>query len=112
MDIFKEREVARSKVLKEAGEWAQAFRAPCTVVLIGSYARGDFNKWSDVDVVLVSEFAERSPLKRLEGVDIPPGFEVIPLTLRELDRLLRKNDPIALEVKRGVVLRDDLGLSL
>jgi Nucleotidyltransferase domain. len=33
--------------------------------MIGSYARGDFNRWSDVDLVVISDF-KGNPLERLE----------------------------------------------
>ena len=44
--------------------------------------RGDFNLWSDVDVVLVSRFFEgMGVLERLGVVEEirPPGVEVVPL---------------------------------
>lgn len=42
--------------------WGPQFKV--SAILIGSYARGDFNKWSDVDVLLIAEFAG-NPLERL-----------------------------------------------
>lgn len=33
------------------------------VYLYGSYARGDFEKWSDLDVLVVLDTFERSPLE-------------------------------------------------
>ncbi|ABL79081.1 DNA polymerase, beta domain protein region [Thermofilum pendens Hrk 5] len=101
----------REEVVKEALEWASRLRGSVTAVLVGSYARGDFNEWSDVDVVLVSGEFKGGPLERLKAIEVPPGYEVIPLTPEEFERLLERGDQLALEaVERGVKLRDDLGL--
>ncbi len=82
-----------------------------TAVLVGSYARGDFNLWSDVDILLISREFRCDPVRRLEQIDIPAGFQVIPLTEREFQTLLEKNEPLILEaMEKGVVLKDDLKL--
>ncbi len=112
MEVLKERKRIREEVIKKAKEWARSLNFKATVILIGSYARGDFNLWSDVDIVIVSNDLKGSPLERLKEIEYPPGFEVIPLTTDELQILLRKNNPIALDIKHyGIILRDDLGLS-
>jgi len=98
----------RSKVLKEVKEWARSLPFKSTVILVGSYARGDFNLWSDIDVVVIAGF-KGNPVERLRGIEHPPGFEVIPLTPEEFAVLLSKRNPLTLEaLERGVVLRDDL----
>lgn len=111
MEVLEERRRVRERVVEEARRWAAALPFRSSAVLIGSYARGDFNKWSDVDVLLVAEF-EGDPLRRLRSIDAPPGYQVIPLTPRELERLLERGDPLAREAASvGVVLRDDLGIA-
>lgn len=111
MEVIKRRVETRCRVVREALEWAESLSMRVSVVLIGSYARGDFNLWSDVDIVLVSEDLRGGPVERLRNIDAPPGYEVIPLTPGEFMRLLEKRNAIAVEaVERGVVLRDDLGL--
>jgi len=107
VEAIEERVRARERVVSEAKAWAQKLAFPATVVLIGSYARGDFNLWSDVDLLLVADFMG-SPLERLKGLDFPAGFEVIPLRLDELLRLVEKRDALAVEALNGVYLRDDL----
>ncbi|MUM63760.1 hypothetical protein D1867_00500 [Acidianus infernus] len=67
---------------------------------MGSYARGDFNVWSDVDILIIGDFKEENPLKRLEKIDFPPGFEVIPLTEEEFKKALEKNNPIIWDAKK------------
>ena len=110
MELIERRRRLRERVILEAKEWALGLPFRATAVLIGSYARGDFNLWSDVDVILISEL-KGSPVERLSRIDFPPGFEVIPLTPEEFLRLKKRRDPIALEAeKKGVVLRDDYGL--
>ena len=107
MEIIKQRRCLRKKVIEEAERWARSLPFKATAILIGSYARGDFNLWSDVDVILISEF-RGSPIQRLAQIDFPPGYEVIPLTLEEYKRLAEKGARLAVEArKHGVILRDD-----
>ncbi|NPA05329.1 MAG: nucleotidyltransferase domain-containing protein [Crenarchaeota archaeon] len=86
-----------------------------TVVLYGSYARGDFNEWSDVDVLVVAEGLPRNPLRRLDLVEecMREALLVEPVlvTPGEFESMLSKGNPLILDaVEHGVVLRDDLGL--
>lgn len=112
MEVVERRRKLRERVIEEASKWAGGLPFKVTAILIGSYARGDFNLWSDTDIVLVSEDFEGGPIRRLKALDIPPGFQVIPLTLKEFRRLLMRRNQLAVEVASyGIVLRDDLGLS-
>ena len=70
MEIVKERRRLRQRIIEEARRWARSLPFKATVILIGSYARGDFNLWSDVDVIVISEF-RGNPLRRLERIDFP-----------------------------------------
>mgnify|MGYP000725225589 CR=1 FL=1 len=111
MEVIKERRRLRERVVEEARQWALSLPFKATAILVGSYARGDFNLWSDVDVLLVADFKEPPP-RRLINVKVPPGFEVIPVTPSELRRLIDRGDALVVEaLRRGVVLRDDLKLS-
>ncbi len=106
------RKAERKRVLEEARAWARGLQGPVTVVLIGSYARGDFNEGSDVDLLVISDrFEGMKPHERIMELNAPPGYEPIPLTTREFQWGLEKRKPHAVEaLERGVVLRDDLGL--
>ncbi|BCU66866.1 DNA polymerase subunit beta [Sulfolobales archaeon HS-7] len=109
-DIIAERERNRREVIEKARTYVNSLKGKYSAFLIGSYARGDFNVWSDVDVLLIGEF-HGNALERLLELDLPPGFEVIPLTEEEFDRAVKKNNPIIWDVKgKGVILRDDLRL--
>lgn len=83
---------------------------PLSAVLIGSVARGDFNLWSDLDVLIISDNIPAEPLKRsrlLYSV-ARPLVEPKGYTRAEFEMLLRKKNPSAVAAaKEGVVLLDD-----
>lgn len=72
----------------------------------GSVARGDFNVWSDIDVVLVAADLPEDPLRRLDLFgDRPPKVEIVSFTPDEIETARRKNNPLVLEaLERGVPL--------
>jgi hypothetical protein len=85
------------------------------VLLIGSYSRGDFNLWSDIDLLLVfDEDLPKSPLKRHEMVVelLEPNMEAHIITLKELHTLLRKGNPYLIRaLKEATPILDPLGVS-
>lgn len=76
-------------------------------VVVGSVARGDFNVWSDVDVVVAERLPERAPDRAMFlAEDAPGGVQPIGFTPEELVLALRRGNPLAQEaVTGGVVLR-------
>ena len=75
--------------------------------VVGSVARGDFNVWSDVDVVVVADELPDHPAERtgllLSGA--PPGVQPVGFTPRELAAALARRNRILLELAdRGVML--------
>ncbi|MBI2169004.1 MAG: nucleotidyltransferase domain-containing protein [Actinobacteria bacterium] len=77
------------------------------VVVYGSVARGDFNIWSDVDVVVV---ADHLPVRSIDrwGVlgDRPGGVEPLAWTPAEWLGQVDRGNPIATEaIESGVWLR-------
>ena len=111
MEVIKRRERERERVIDIAKKWVSSLGFRLTAIMIGSYARGDFNLWSDVDILLISDELVGNPLERLRKLDPPPGFQIIPLTTREFKKLLERRDSMAREALRyGVFLRDDLGI--
>jgi predicted nucleotidyltransferase len=111
LEFIEARVKAREAVIAKVGKWVGMLGFHVTAVLIGSYARGDFNLWSDVDVLLVSDVFPERPLDRLKMVDPPEGVEIIPLTLKDFYRLLKRRNPLVVDAQKyGVILRDDLGL--
>lgn len=110
MEIIESRKRQRLEVIGQVSEFSKALNLKCTVLLIGSYARGDFNLWSDVDLLIIGEFSG-TPLERLKNFDLPEGYEAILLTPDELSKKRNKNDLFVKEsFKNGVTIRDDLHL--
>lgn len=111
MEIIKQREKKRIEIIETAKRWASSLDFDVTAILIGSYARGDFNLWSDVDILLISNVFKGNPLDRLRSINMPPGFQAIPINLEEFNTLKMKGDILVREaLKYGIVLRDDLQL--
>lgn len=111
MEVVERRRKLREKFIEEASNWVAELPFKATAILIGSYARGDFNLWSDIDILLISNDFKEGPLDRLKALDIPPGFQVIPLNPKEFKKFLTKKEHLAVEaVEAGIVLRDDLEL--
>jgi len=89
---------------------------PATVILHGSYARGDFNLWSDVDIlVVVGDDVELpdKPYKRLDLILdlLRPGFEVRVLRASELRRALARNPAARRALEGALIVLDMLGLA-
>lgn len=75
--------------------------------VVGSVARGDFNVWSDVDVVVIcDELPNRAPERAaLLAEGAPVGFQVIGFTPEEFRATLRRGNRLAREaVETGVAL--------
>ncbi len=80
-------------------------------VVVGSVARGDFNVWSDVDVlVLIDMLPDRAPDRlALAGDGAPAALQVIAYTPTEFVEAVRRRNRMALEaVQSGVVIRGEL----
>jgi hypothetical protein len=115
LGIVEQRRLMREEAIRTARGFAERVKAcfeKVSVVLIGSYARGDFN---DVDVLIVVEKAPGNPLERmdclLERCPPPAGVECIILSLSEFMRQKHLATPLYTEAcGQGVVLVDDLEL--
>jgi predicted nucleotidyltransferase len=104
------RHAERDRLIEAARAHAQALARRFRVrraAVVGSVARGDFNVWSDVDLLVVADdLPERVP-DRLAAVmeGRPPRIEVIAMTPAEFDearrrgnRLVQEMDSIGVEV--------------
>ena len=106
----KEKEREREEVIARARHYSLGLPFQCSVILLGSYARGDFNLWSDVDILVVGAFSS-NPVERYSELDFPPSFEVIPFREEEFHLSLKAGNPLIAEAaKIGVILRDDYNL--
>lgn len=83
---------------------------PLTAVLVGSVARGDFNRWSDIDVLIISDVLPAHPLKRMDLLyrSVEGGIEPKGYTRQQYLRMLLARHPWALDaVEHGILLMDD-----
>jgi len=85
-----------------AAAWARGLQARLrveAVVIFGSTARGDFNKWSDIDVLVIADGipADFGAAHALLTADAPPGVQPVGWSRAELRRRRRVGDPIATE---------------
>ncbi|ASJ10323.1 nucleotidyltransferase [Thermococcus sp. P6] len=83
-----------------------------TVILFGSYARGDYNLASDFDIIVVSDRLKGNPLRRTrELYRLNEEFlpvDIIAYTRKEFLRAMENLSPSALDaMKYGKVLHDD-----
>jgi predicted nucleotidyltransferase len=106
---------SRDRVLAELGEAARSMGVPpVSIVVFGSFARGDAGPESDVDVVMVHQRgAEVTPLwsegveswrhaaRRLTGNEV----EVMEVDERDIGLRLRSRRPVWLDIRReGIVI--------
>jgi hypothetical protein len=82
-----------------------------SVVLYGSVARGDFNRSSDIDVLVVSDNLPKRFLDRLSLLmgKADAGIEPKGYTVSEFKTLVKKKS-FAFMLSDRIVLVDDLGL--
>jgi uncharacterized protein len=104
------RRAERARLIATVEEWAGALvdRLPGVdaVVVFGSVARGDFNRWSDIDVLVVAEQLPGDWREHDAAIgSTPPGVQVIAWTPDEYAARSQRGDPIAVEAAGdGVVV--------
>lgn len=104
-----ERRQERDRLLALARSYVETLsvRLPVTAAaVVGSVARGDFNLWSDVDVVVVaSSLPERLPDRTaLLTADAPGGVQPVGFRPEEFERAWRRGNPLAREATSGGVV--------
>lgn len=107
--VIRRRAAERKALVDRAQHFAvrlDASTGVLAVVVFGSVARGDFNLWSDVDVLVVVREVDDRLLDRLRSAGQEVGLvEPVVWTAEQLRSQLRRRDPIALEsVERGIWL--------
>ncbi len=118
--IIKKRLVEREEALEKARLFINCVKnrldSKITAVLFGSYARGDFNEESDIDVLVVTDaILPPSPHYRidriLDCIKDHPEVEPVLLTISELEERYKKRNPLIVEaLGRGIYLLDELCL--
>lgn len=119
LEVIKERARRREEYLREARKFAECVLrklSNSTVIVYGSVARGDYNEWSDIDVLIVtSNNIPQKPMERLDLVYeyVRRGLPIEPVivTYDEFIKLLNRKNPLIIDaLERGVVLVDKLNI--
>jgi hypothetical protein len=114
--VLQRRKAQQAELIELGRRFADRARAELGAVtawIYGSVARGDFNLWSDVDVLLVATRLPEDPLERFRLLIhwAPPGVEPKGYTEAEFRRLLQKQTRHILAMLRPrILLVDDLRL--
>lgn len=101
-DVLSARRRERERLIELAAAYVDGVRQRLPVVaaaVVGSVARGDFNVWSDVDVVLV---AERLPIRAPDRSGLlleaaPAGVQPVGFTPDEFEAAWRARNPLVHE---------------
>lgn len=107
-EVVARRRAERRSLLDRAKTLARGLDARLgvrAVVVFGAVARGDFNTYSDVDVLVVAEHLPDDYRQRLDAIGWPPPSRVEPVawTPDEYRRQLARRNPIAVEAERARV---------
>ncbi len=102
--VIARRRAERERLLVETSSYVEIVRRAVPLraaVVYGSVARGDFNLWSDVDLLVL---AENLPERLMDRLDLlparPPRVEVVAWTPQEWRAALSRGNPIAVEALR------------
>ncbi|MGI8576094.1 MAG: nucleotidyltransferase domain-containing protein [Egibacteraceae bacterium] len=102
--VLRRRRAERAALIARGQTFAQGLSAELqvrAVVLHGSVARGDFNVWSDVDVLVVADALPERFLDRLDALaPWPPRIQPVAWTPAEWRQRSARRDPIAVTVCR------------
>lgn len=109
-DPLSARRQAREEMIRAARESVRRLSERIDLVaaaVVGSVARGDFNVWSDIDVVIVANGLPTRSLDRHSLLLDPaaPGVQALGFTRDEFDRALERVNRLTVEaVEAGVPL--------
>jgi predicted nucleotidyltransferase len=112
-EVLAARRRERERLIELARGYVRGLSGRIPVVaaaVVGSVARGDFNVWSDVDVVVISDrLPPRIPDRSaILAAGAPAGVEAVGYTREEFRRALARGDPLATSaVQEGVALRGE-----
>ncbi|MHB1709398.1 MAG: nucleotidyltransferase domain-containing protein [Thermoplasmataceae archaeon] len=115
-EIVRDRKKIAQQEIGLIKKWSTDVRSSLgdiTLILFGSYSRGDFNLWSDVDLILVSNAFRnvRYLDRRSKFPEIDQSADIICWTTDEFVKSSNKPDwKKALET--ALIIRDDYGITL
>lgn len=82
--------------------------SPRRIILFGSFARGDFNEGSDIDLIVISDWKEDfldriKTLMDMNDLNLP--IEPIGYTEEEFEEMVKRRNPFILNVlEEGVII--------
>lgn len=112
-EVVARRHRERAELIATARAWAERLAARLdvrSVIVAGSVARGDFNAWSDLDVLVVAPELPDRLLDRLALLmaDSPPGMQVFGYEPDELVHEWRRRNALVLDAcEHGVVVHGE-----
>jgi predicted nucleotidyltransferase len=99
--VIARRRRARDERLAQANAFVRALPDHLGVraaAVFGSVARGDFNLWSDTDVLVLAEHLPSTALQRFDALGAwPAGVQPVAWTPAEWHAQLARGNPIARE---------------
>ena len=102
-DVIARRRREQAAAIDVARRFVAAIPAEVDVraaAVVGSTVRGDFNKWSDIDVVVIAEPLPDDSYERIIALgERPPGVQFVAWTPDEFARALARRDPLAQEAE-------------
>jgi hypothetical protein len=110
---LKRRKREREEAIRLATEYVRSLEkdiGPLTGVLYGSFARGDFNLGSDIDVLIISNVLPDNALKRFDLLYcyVQGGIEPKGYTQNEFLKMYQLSNPLALDaLENGELLSDN-----
>ncbi len=112
--VVRRRRAEQESLIEAARAWVDRLQGRLPLdraVVFGSVARGDFNRWSDVDLLLVSPAFHGPPLRRLEQLgDRPARVQPVCWTPAEWRAERDRGNPIALEAETmGIGIEPGVG---
>ena len=111
-DALARRRRERDELVTLARDYAERLSERLPVIaaaVVGSVARGDFNVWSDVDVVVVEDLPTRAPDRgAVLAHDAPARVQPVGFTPEEFEAAWARGNPLAREATdAGVALRGE-----
>ncbi len=107
--VIRRRMAERDEMIATARRYVDQLRKRLRIErawVAGSVARGDFNVWSDIDVVVVAPDLASEALGRMnEFLDAPPRVQVAAFTPDEFAVAVERKNRLVIEaLERGVRL--------
>lgn len=109
-ELLAQRKDRREELIALARDYVDRLSEKMSVLaaaVVGSVARGDFNVWSDIDVVVMGELPPAGPARsELLLSEAVGGIQPIGFTPEEYREALKKNNRLVIEVlTAGVILK-------